>query len=290
MGGAYGDFNNDGFIDLAYIAGSNPGVASPLANVMLGESDGQFHLGSQIKDEPAFSTVATGDFNGDGKLDLLVFGKSMHVYLGNGDGTFTHFKDYSFSGGSVVVADFNGDGKLDVAGVYNSGNGFEVKVLYGKGDGSFWPKPQTVAIASGTAPCGPAQNFLQVSDFNGDGIPDLAFCSLTQIGVVIGKGKGAFQQPTFINVGNNPQFTFAVGDINADGKVDLMVSQLGTGNIPVFSVFLGNGDGTFQSPETITFQPDFNAELGIIVGDFGSKGTLGVAIPTSNSQTYIYTQ
>jgi hypothetical protein len=285
-GGTYGDFNNDGLLDIAYVMGTNPGVAAPQINVMLGQSNGQFELGSQIKDHPLFSNVVTGDFNGDGKLDLLGMAEeSIRTYLGNGDGTFTHLKDYHGGGVSTVVADFNGDGKLDLAYVnLSGGNGFVVQILYGKGDGTFSPTAQTVATVTGAGLCG-FLNALQVSDLNGDGIPDLVFCTPNQIGVILSKGKGSFEPPVFINV-ENPQFTFAIADLNADGKPDLLVSET---NDDVFYLYLGNGDGTFQSAQTISFDPAFDAELGMVVGDFGSKGTLGLAIPSGYS-TAIYTQ
>jgi len=288
MGGTYGDFNGDGLLDLAYVAGSNAGVPSPQMNVMLGESNGRFSLGSQIKGNNLFENVVAGDFNGDGKLDLVISdGLAFHVYLGNGNGTFTLSGSYHHAALNLVTADFNGDGKLDTAGIYNSGSGFTVNVFYGKGDGTLLPTPQTVATVSGRGPC--SVNFLQVSDFNGDGNPDRAFCTNSQIGIILNNGKGRFQPPIMLDAGTNDQFTFACGDINDDGNIDLLVSQFSVYGDPVFLTFLGNGDGTFQSSQTIAMPTPFAAELGLTVGDFGSRGTLDLASP-SNYNMYIYTQ
>ena len=289
MGGAFGDFNGDGLLDLAYVAGANPGVPAPQANIVLGQGNGQFGVGSQIKGNRIFQYVAAGDLNGDGKLDLVLSsGRALHVYLGNGDGTFTHLKDYAYEALDLVLGDFNGDGKLDVAAVSSlSSSGFVIDLFYGKGDGTF-QTPQIAASLSGAGVCG-YQNFLQVSDFNDDGNPDLAVCTDSQIGIVLGNGNGTFQQPIFVSAGSLSQFTFSVGDVNADGKSDLLVSQYSDYNNPQFVVFLGNGDGTFGSQQAVNLQPTPAAALGFTVGDFKASGTVGVAVP-SNLQMLIFEQ
>src|SRR5258708_661275 len=278
MGGGFGDFNSDGLLDIAYVAGANPGVPAPQMTIMLGESNGHFSVASQIKGHRLFAYVAAGDLNADGKLDLvLASGSAVHVYLGNGDGTFTHGKDYQGEALEVVLGDFNGDGKLDIATVSSlSSSGFIIEVFYGKGDGTF-QAPVTAASVSGSGICG-YQNFLQVSDFNGDGNLDLAFCTDSQIGVVLNNGDGTFQPPILINAGTLKQFSFAVGDINSDDKTDLVVSSYYGFN--QFVTFLGNGDGTFQSPQTIALPPTFPAELGITTGDLNSDGLLDCIFDT----------
>jgi len=176
----------------------------------------------------------------------------------------------------MLAGDFNGDGKLDL--ILMKANGSQINMSFwfveGNGDGTF-KAPQEIALARNTATCGfgPA---MQLSDFNSDGRLDLAFCDSSQIGVMLGNGDGTFQPPIFYTADplNQGQFTFGIGDINADGKPDLLVSEYQDSTNPQFVVFLGNGDGTFQASETVSIAQAPLPELGITVGDFNSDGLL----------------
>ena len=127
------------------------------------------------------SSVAVGDFNGDGVLDLAVANEgtppfyadgSISVLLGVGDGTFAAERRFGVGSGphSVAVGDFNGDGKPDLA-VANSGTSpnypdSSISVLLGLGDGTFAPDRR---FGVGSAPSSVA-----VGDLNDDGALDLA--------------------------------------------------------------------------------------------------------------------
>src|SRR6516162_8784528 len=107
---------------------------------------------------------------------------------------------------SVAVADFNGDGKPDLAVADIS----TVRVLLGKGDGTFLPAQ---SVYAGNSP-----HSVAVGDFNGDGIPDLAVGTYYSDGVsvLLGKGDGTFLPAVSYIAGNEPS-SVAVGDFNGDG-------------------------------------------------------------------------
>ena len=152
---------------------------------------------------PDPDSLAVGDFNGDGKLDLAVanYGSgTVGVLLGNGTGGFATAKTYSTGGSepkSVVAADFNGDGKLDlaVANYYNS----NVGVLLGNGTGGF----ATATTFSSGATTQVRWRELAVADFNGDGHLDLAVLNYESenVGVLLGNGAGGFAVATTFSTG-----------------------------------------------------------------------------------------
>jgi hypothetical protein len=274
----YGDFNNDGNLDVIFPQGLDYNQPTHMA-VMLGDGKGKFSPGPTMNDYSGFGVTVAGDFNGDGKLDLVTKGwKQFTVWLGNGDGTFQHFKDYPYSPltTGMIAGDFNGDGKLDII-LYQVG--IDLYFLEGNGDGTF-RTPKQVASLPGNVGCGGngIQYDLQLGDFNGDGKLDLAFCDQTQIGVLLGNGDGTFKPAIFYTAGTQSQFTYAIGDINSDGKQDLLVSQY-PGVSSAFAVLFGNGDGTFQPPQALDPGITF-CELGILTGDFNSDGLLDFVFQT----------
>jgi hypothetical protein len=284
---ASGDFNNDGNQDLVFGAVPDCGPPTKL-RVNLGDGNGKFRFGSRVGQfETQAFQIVVGDFNRDGSLDLITRGSTqtdhLGVFLGEGDGTFKHLRDYLSVGYEIASADLNGDGILDLVLIGGSFEGSRVSVMLGNGDGTF-QKPRTViSLSNQIGDCSFGSNFL-LTDFNADGIPDVAFCESDypadrgKIWIALGNGDGTFKKPTFITL--HPSvgaFSFAAGDFNSDGKTDLMANYFVTIN-PLKSetdLFLGNGDGTFQPKKIINLpgQP-YNAEEGIVPADFNSDGLL----------------
>jgi uncharacterized protein (TIGR03437 family) len=261
-----GDFNGDGKLDLAVANGGSESI-----DISLGNGDGTFQ--ASVPYAAGVSCVinylVTGDFNNDGKQDLLVgclAGTTLAVLPGKGDGTFgaailtqlplTMVTGDVVDGGTVqsAVADFDQDGNLDIAmllGTLTDKNlsGEAAYLLRGLGNGTF-QAPQPIAALAGME----AVSFA-TADFNGDGKPDLAALVLhtkpdsANLVIALGQGDGTFRVS-----GSYPSqvvFNLTVGDVNGDGVPDLVLSggtfESDNTNVTAeAAVYTGNGDGTFQ--------------------------------------------
>jgi len=272
---AVGDFNADGLQDLA-VANHDSNTVS----VLLGVGNGDFQEAPQspiaVGTTPVW--IAVGDFNGDGKPDLAVANvnsDTVSVLLGNGDGTFQAAQTFAVGDGptSVTAGDFNRDGVQDLA----TGNWFsgDVSVLLGIGNRTF---EQPASLPSGVSVISPA-----VGDFDGDGKLDLAVANYSNnnISVFWGNGDGTFQQPPLIvpSGGALPNGV-VVGDFDGDHKLDLAVANSGNPNlIPPdpgnVAVLLGNGDRTFQAPQTYAAG---HTPLTVAVGDFDGDRVPDLAV------------
>ncbi len=242
--------------------------------------------------------AAVGDFNGDGKLDVVSItggGWELDVAPGNGDGTFqipianifTSQLPTGHGPYAMAVGDFNGDGRLDVAvwGIYSPGPNSEVNIFLGNGNGTF--NYGSTLTAPNTSDGNPGSNSLSVADFNGDGHLDLAalapYCAsnLPCLSVFLGKGDGTFQtgvpystvDPNHPNYYNS--YGMAVGDLTGDGKPDIAVTQ-NNGMV----VLLNNGNGTFGTATYYDNGINNNSEIGIAIGDVNGDGKNDIVTTT----------
>src|SRR6267154_707867 len=166
----------------AYYAGdaSHAATSGGLIHTVISQPTGGFTAKSPIT-TPVNKVFAIGDFNGDGKADL-VFNDgtpfTIGVLLGNGNGTFQPPLSLTFpSPAFAAAADFNGDGKADLVVLDGEGN---ISIVQGNGDGTF-----QAAIATGST-----ASTLAIGDFNGDSKPDLATASGAGVNILLGKGDG----------------------------------------------------------------------------------------------------
>lgn len=214
------DVNGDGKTDIVMASSCN-GIdtcvnGSAGVSVLLGNGDGTFQAPLHYSFFGWFAfSVAVGDFNGDGKLDLAAAVRNncrgitgctpyvVNILLGNGDGTFQFEKAYPMVGSLAALAigvepenlltvgDFNNDGKNDLAVVspctsYNTCGDGELRVFLGNGNGTFkisvWKLP-LLALSDSIA----------VGDFNTDGNQDLVIAAFGGTSILLGNGKGIFQ-------------------------------------------------------------------------------------------------
>src|ERR1700722_8467727 len=280
---ALGDLNGDGQSDIVVADICNmPNTCSEtgctcttgLVEAFLNEGNGIFSgpIGYD-SGAPFGRSVALGDVNRDGKLDVLVGNDGgVGVLLGNGDGTFKPAVMYGAGGQWIAVGDVNSDGKPDLLSVASQSIGI-VDVLLGNGDGTFKP-----AITYPTG--GEFANSVAVADVNGDGKPDLVVTNLSGIwpdqravGVLTGNGDGTFQPAVTFDSGGGT-FSLAAGDLNKDGRPDVVVVNMtGLG----LSVLLNN-TGVKSSTST-TLTSSLNPSV------YGQKVTWTATVTSSGSIT-----
>jgi hypothetical protein len=252
---ALADFTGNGKLDLVTsfpVAGGGTTLS-----VFLGNGNGTFQNPTITNVGETCTGPFIGDLNGDGRPDVVVTcdQSGVVVLLGNGDGTFGTPGNFTAGGytESAVIADFNGDGKADLA----TANSQNISILLGKGDGTFIGAVGAVPTLSGQS--------MITADFNRDGKADLAVgTAVNGAGLVVelGNGNGTFTQSFVGDIGVVD--LLAAADFNQDGKLDI-VAGASTG----LSVFLGNGDGTFQPPISVVSE---KYTFFIAIADFNLDG------------------
>jgi hypothetical protein len=307
---AIGDVNGDGKPDIVVTAlavpenpGSFPeGVGFPVG-VMLNQGDGTFApvvyttvVFAGTPGMPAATgsaaTVALGDLNGDGKLDLAVVSVatlpsgvlsptspwtetlSLSVLLNTGNGTFAAPVNQTVSTATgpgyapvayvgVTAQDLNGDGALDLAVTSHVSGTVAVLLNTGTGAGTFAaPVVYSVAGADQVA----------VADLNGDKLPDLAVAG-NEPTVLLNVGKGAFAAPVGYTGVESPGNAsgVAAGDLNGDGKPDLAFVSGDT----AMSVLINTGNGTFGAA---VGYPVVVGSSSIVAADLNGDGKLDLAV------------
>jgi hypothetical protein len=278
-----GDFNGDGQVDVVVVSNTGFNGEAGKIRVLPGNGDGTLQ---QVVNSP-FSMptspylAAVGDFNGDGKPDLLIGGFTdspvLCARLGNGDGTFQ--EGPCFAAGfatAIAVYDINDDGKDDL--VVGSQTPNAVSVLLTNGDGTFTVAgTYTVEFPDSVA----------TGDFNGDGNIDIVFVSehggadgVGSITLLYGNGDGTFQAPVNYSPAGEPTYPglVAVADFNGDGTADLATfSNLGA-PVQVWLGVLATISTTGGTPQSAFPNQQFGAALQATVQDAAGKPVKGATV------------
>jgi len=242
-----GDFNNDGNLDLV-VVGRAPGNSWIMERIAIHLGNGTGHFGDasgqpikqSFSNIPDVVSVATGDFNRDGKIDLTVVGFDSFDYVsrprfvttlhGDGAGSFAvanNYRlfdlEYSNSPEDVAVGDLNGDALPDLA----AGMSHSTRIYLNSGSGF---------NKVGDVPHGLSRS-IAIADLNGDGNTDIARAvtssgSGESVFIALGDGAGGLVQPRSIITGF-PATAIVASDFDANGKADLAVTDSSIANVYV---------------------------------------------------------
>ncbi|RZL14034.1 MAG: hypothetical protein EOO62_06540 [Hymenobacter sp.] len=292
---ATGDVNNDGNLDFL-VDETQTLFGSTRPVTFLGNGQGSFTALPFTNLDPSGYTVDMQlvDVTNDGYLDLFLMGRdpyssqaSLSVRLGDGTGKFGASKTLYAVAEVIKLADVDGDGKLDLL----VGGGSKVTVQLGDGTGNFGaalPAPVTLPRGGVTE--------LATTDLNGDGKLDFVMCyGIDNNGTVfytsswLGDGTGTFRSGgPDLTIGETYPAGIALGDLNGDGKPDMVVSSNRGGQEPIgdkVTLRLGNGTGGFVAPTT---RPQITAGVwpgDILLADMDSDGDLDIVMPNVYDQS-----
>jgi len=267
---AVGNFNGDANPDFLV---NSTNLGNPEVTIFTGNGKSVFTQGVSVGLNSAVSSIATGDFNNDSKLDFVVAEPSANavtVVPGNGNGTFGFGSSANYSTDpspvAVAVGDFNHDGYADIVTANGAG---DVSVLLNTKTGSF---NTAVNYPAGTSPSAVA-----VGDLNNDGFLDIVVANngSNNVSVLLGKGDGTFNAATTYTVGNGP-VGIALALTSGHIYPDILVANKTDNSV---SVLLGNGDGTFQAATNYTI-PN-SAPVAVLGADITADGILDLVVVES---------
>ena len=292
VGITLGDFNGDGKTDILRL-----GDAISSNALFLSKGDGSFTKSTNFNIASEYLQLSNntigivlGDFNGDGKTDILRRGDVITnnaLFLSNGDGSFTKSTKFNITTEnlqlsnntfSMVLGDFDGDGKTDIlrCGDVMTNNA----LFFSNGDGSFTKstvfniKAENLQLSNNTVG-------ITLGDFNGDGKTDILRRGdvMTNNALFLSNGDGSFTKSTAFNITtenlqlSNNTFGIVLGDFNGDGKTDILRrGDVVTNN----ALFLSSGNGSFKKSTTFNITGEYlqhsNNTVGIVLGDFNGDG------------------
>jgi predicted nucleotidyltransferase len=275
---AVADFDNDGRLDIVV---ANQGLDNLV--VSFGNGNGSFSdqvtLLTGTGSQPLF--VAVGDFNNDGKPDIVAANSQLNnvgVFLGYVNRIFfsqtTYSTGYNALTTVVVAADFNNDSRLDIAACNQDND--NIVIFLGYADEGLLSLPSySTGLSS-------QPTYVATGDFNNDTRLDVAVANYgtDNVMILLGSGYGTFDSETTYSTGNgsHPRW-IAIGDLNKDSRLDIVIANSGNDNV---GVCLGNGNGTFSSQ--LTYSTGVKSQpSSVIIGDFNNDTLQDIAVANYGS-------
>lgn len=272
-----GDFDSDGNVDV---------VTSSRDKMYVFFGNGTGEYGSTPLELFSYSPnsyyfAVTGDFNGDGRSDVVFLRTNpqtsqpaIATYFGNSDRSFAApvFSSPNPAPQTLFIADLDADGHLDLIGKATSSGGIVLEFYKGDGTGNF--------TATAQIPSGDVRGGITVADFDNDGLRDIAYPVSDQLKVARNLGGNVFETPSVVG-----QITYGFGnviaaDVNNDGEQDLVASQT-IASTPIAKVWLGAAAMSFTPAANITLNTRDRAHLAAIA-DLDLDGFKDLVFSSSN--------
>ncbi|MCX6256453.1 MAG: FG-GAP-like repeat-containing protein [Bacteroidia bacterium] len=282
---AWGDYNNDGFLDFIITGETTAGTNISKVYKNNGNSTFTEQTGITLPGV-CYSSVAWGDYNNDGYLDILLTGTTTgsyynsisKIFKNNGNNTFTEQTNISISGvsnSSVAWGDYNNDGFLDILITGGTTTLANISKVYKNNGNNTFTEQTSISLP------GVCYSSVAWGDYNNDGYLDFIITGLKSAGVYISEifknnGNGTFtEQATLIGVESS---SVAWGDFNNDGYLDILLTG-DNGTNSITKVYKNNGNNSFSALNISLYGvSDGSAEW----GDYDNDGKLDILLTRSN--------
>ncbi|MCX6326225.1 MAG: FG-GAP-like repeat-containing protein [Bacteroidia bacterium] len=287
---AWGDYDNDGDLDILLTGATG---SSLISKIYCNNGDSTFTGQTDIALKGVyFSSVAWGDYDNDGDLDILLTGETgagsiSKIYRNNGDNSFTEQTGIELPGvwfSSVAWGDYNNDGDHDILLTGYTGSDNISKIYHNNGDNTFIDQ-------TGIALPGVWNSSVAWGDYDNDDDLDILLTGATSeypynpiSKIYRNNGDNTFTEQTGIALTGVYQSSVAWGDYDNDGDLDILLTGatgVSRNCIPVSKIYRNNGDNTFTEQTGIALTGVFQSS--VAWGDYDNDGDLDILLTGQNS-------
>ena len=289
---AWGDYDNDGYLDILLTGSTTAGFKeTPVSKIYRNNGDNTFTEQTSIElTGVSHSSVAWGDYNNDGFLDILLTGYDgqqsiSKIYLNNKNNTFSEQNMISLSGvsySSAAWGDYDNDGNLDVLLTGYSLNQPISKIYQNNGDNTF---SEQVSISL----VGISESSVAWGDYDNDGDLDILLTGQPESGPKVSKiyrneGNSSFTEQTSISLTGVSYGSAIWGDYDNDGNLDILLTGYNYMNDgeALSIIYRNNGDNTFDEQTSINLNSVWYSS--VAWGDYDNDGDLDLLV-TGNKET-----